>query len=134
MTQLPHFDSTRPTVLLVDDDEDTLEETSGYLAQEGFRVMKQSSPFGVTNLVRRHRPDVVVLDVMMPGLDGGGLGSLIRGEADVPIIFFSATQEEYLRDLVMRTERAMYVLKSEGFSFLADEIRKAVRKGARESR
>ena len=111
-------------VLLVDDNPQTLEDTAAYLGAQGARVIALNSPFGVTNTVRRERPDVIVLDVMMPGLSGGGLGAIIRSESEAPIIYFSAMSEEDLRDLVVTTQNASYVLKSEGFAFLATEVRR----------
>jgi len=116
-----------PTVMLVDDNLETLEETASVLRFAGFRVLIQSSPFGVTALVNRERPDVVVLDVMMPGLSGEGLGKVLRDNSFAPIIFFSAMPEEQLRDITARTTRASYVLKSEGITYLADEIRRRLK-------
>ena len=120
MTQIA--DSHTPKVILVDDNPETLEATANFLRCEGFRILPQPGPFGVTALVNRERPDAVVLDIMMPGLSGDGLGKVIRDNSYVPIIFFSAMPEEQLRDIAERTPGASYVLKSEGISYLAEEI------------
>ncbi len=117
------FTGRAPTVVLVDDNPETLEATASFLRLEGFHIVPQSSPFGVTALVKREKPDAVVLDVMMPGLSGEGLSGVIRDVSRVPIIFFSAMPEEQLRDIAGRAVRASYVLKSEGVSYLAGEIR-----------
>lgn len=111
-----------PTVVLVDDNPETLETTTSFLRFEGFRVLPQAGPFGVTALISREKPDAVVLDVMMPGLSGDGLGNVIRSNSNVPIIFFSSMPEEQLRDITVRASGATYVLKSEGITYLANEI------------
>lgn len=111
-----------PTILLVDDNPKALESIEALLRAAGAEVVSTFSPFGATNMVRHHKPDVVVLDVMMPGLSGAGLGMVIRKESDVPIVYFSAMTEEALRDLAVQTPRASYVLKSEGAPYLIMEI------------
>ncbi len=125
MTKLA--DNKPPTVMLVDDNPETLEATASFLRYEGFRVLAQAGPFGVTAQVGRERPDLVVLDVMMPGLSGDGLGKVIRESSFLPIVFFSAMPEEQLRDIAVRTSGATYVLKSEGISYLAEEIRRRLK-------
>ena len=112
----------KPSVLLVDDNPDTLESSASFLRYEGFHVLPQHGPFGVTALISREKPDIAILDVMMPGLRGDGLGKVIRRNSDVPIIYFSAMPEEQLRDISIGTIGATYVLKSEGVSYLVEEI------------
>jgi DNA-binding response OmpR family regulator len=118
---------TPPTVLLVDDNPETLRDTEKYFERTGLNVVSANSPFGVTNLVQRHNPDAIVLDVMMPGLNGDALASLIRKECEAPIIYFSAMPEEELRDLVIRTSNSWYVLKSEGLIYLNEVIERRLR-------
>jgi DNA-binding response OmpR family regulator len=122
MTIRPECESL--CVLLVDDNPQTLDDTATYLSTQGTKVVALNSPFGVTNAVRRERPDVIVLDVMRPGLSGGGLGAIIRRESEAPIIYFSAISEEDLRDLTLVTQNTSYVLKSEGVAFLASEVKR----------
>ena len=117
-----------PCVLLVDDNPETLNITTAHLQAQGARVIALNSPFGVTNMVRRERPDIIVLDVMLPGLSGGGLGTIIRSESDAPVIYFSAIPEQDLRDLSRAIANASYVLKSEGIIYLANEIERLSRR------
>src|SRR5512142_3375486 len=126
--------SEPPCVLLEDDNLETLDVTASHLRAQGARVVAASSPFGVTNIVRREQPDVIVLDVMMPGLSGSGLGAIIRSQSDAPIVYFSSMPEESLRDLTRETVNATYVLKSEGISFLAEEIERTSRRRNASSR
>ena len=115
-------------MLLVDDNPETLNITTAHLQAQGARVIALNSPFGVTNMVRRERPDIIVLDVMLPGLSGGGLGTIIRSESDAPVIYFSAIPEQDLRDLSRAIANASYVLKSEGIIYLANEIERLSRR------
>lgn len=108
--------------MLVDDNPETLEATAMFLERRGYRVLPQSGPFGVTALIRREKPDAVVLDVMMPGLSGDSLSAIIRDNSDVPILYFSSMPEEQLRDVTYKTLGATYVLKSEGLEYLIQEI------------
>ena len=109
------------TVLVVDDSPEILSAVRQYLTPHGFEVLMADSPLGVSSLVLRHRPQVIVLDVMMPALDGGALAKLLRsvgGGETVPIVFFSSMDEEQLYDLTRQTDGASYVLKSDGLPAL----------------
>jgi CheY-like chemotaxis protein len=127
---MPASTNDRLLVVVVDDNPESLELTSSELRGCGFRVLPQLGPFGVSALVNRERPSVIVLDVMMPGLSGDGLGKVIRNSSDAPIVYFSAMPEEELRDLSTRTPRSSYVLRSEGVGYLAQEIVRQTRRSS----
>jgi DNA-binding response OmpR family regulator len=83
-----------PTILLVED-ETTLSETLRYnLEREGYTVAVASDGVQGLELARRERPDLVVLDVMLPRLDGFSVCRILRQENDVPIIMLTARQDE----------------------------------------
>jgi CheY-like chemotaxis protein len=86
-------------VLIVDDDADILRMIEKLLAHRGHNVSACSTPFGVSALVMREEPDVVVLDMMMPGLSGASLAGLIA-KLDLPhvpkMILWSAMDPEQL--------------------------------------
>lgn len=117
----------RPTVLLVDDNPQTLESTSSCLRANGMKVIAVASPLGVTEIVQTQKPDAIVLDVMMPELSGASLAVLIRKASEAPIIYFSEIPEEDLRDLTNSTPNAWYVLKSEGLIYLNEVIERRLR-------
>jgi len=107
--------ANRPTVLIVDDNQELLLTTSRYLMARGFHVLTADSPLGVTNIVRREVPDVIVLDVMMPALSGDALAKILRGLAlpkTPAIVFYSALDEESLHRLTRGVENATYVSKA----------------------
>jgi adenylate cyclase len=82
----------RPHVLLVEDDPDTREMYSHYLNYSGMRVTAAPTGMRALESARVHRPDVVVTDIAMPGMDGYELSQRLRAEQltqDLPIIAVS---------------------------------------------
>ncbi|MBC7106821.1 MAG: response regulator transcription factor [Firmicutes bacterium] len=77
-------------ILVVDDEGVVRELVSHYLAREGFRVMATGDVESAFRLVRAHKPDLVILDILLPGMDGIEVCRRLRKETDVPIIFLSA--------------------------------------------
>ena len=127
-TAPPSSGSIAATVLLVDDNPVLLRQTEEYLKERRFAVFCTSSPFSVITMVRDHNPQVVVLDVMMPGLDGERVyeflektGTLTRAPL---VIFYSAIAEEQLYKMCKGRPRASYVLKSDGPRALREAILK----------
>jgi len=82
------------TILVVDDEAAILELARLYLEREGFRVQTATRGDAVLALVRQHPPALVVLDVMLPGLDGFEVCRQIRRESDVPIVMLTARGED----------------------------------------
>lgn len=81
-------------VLVVEDDK-TLQETLTYnLERQGYEVVVTDNGRSALQLVRQQPPDVVVLDIMLPGLDGFDVCRLIRKEYSVPILMLTARTEE----------------------------------------
>ena len=79
-------------ILAVDDDRETLRMFSHILELEGYDVI--TAPDGQTALVLlEHRPDLVILDIMMPGLDGIQVLNLIRQRSNVPVIMLTGRCE-----------------------------------------
>jgi DNA-binding response OmpR family regulator len=118
--------AAREVVVLVDDDETMLDMLSRYLRAKGFEVIATSSAIGVGALVLRHHPIAIVLDVMMPALDGEGLARLLRAQPatkEVGIVLHSALPPEQLAALAARIGRASYVAKGTGLSALHEAIR-----------
>ena len=81
-------------ILVVDDESKILKLTRDYLEKDGFRVL--SAPDGATALTmaRRERPDLVVLDLMLPEMDGWEVCRVLRRKTDIPIIMLTARAEE----------------------------------------
>ncbi len=82
------------TVLVVED-ETTLLETLAYnLKRQGYDVLTASGGTQALELARKEQPDVIVLDVMLPGLDGFEVCRALRREMNVPILMLTARDEE----------------------------------------
>ena len=83
------------TILLADDDPVTLESLAACLQPEGFRTLLARDGPEALELWRKHRPDLLCLDIMMPGIDGYEVCRRVRAEnASVPVLFISAKSEE----------------------------------------
>jgi len=81
-------------ILVVDDEPKIAEICQDYLKAAGFEVATaQNGPDGL-NAARREKPDLVVLDLMLPGMDGLDVCRTLRRESDVPIIMLTARVEE----------------------------------------
>lgn len=82
------------TILLIDDDATLLELLSGFLRVAGYAVLTAGDGQEGLHLAAQAAPDLVVLDVMMPGLDGWSVCRQIRARSAVPIILLTAKGEE----------------------------------------
>lgn len=77
-------------VLVVDDDAKTVELVKLYLNRDGYRVIAAYNGVDALRLARESHPDLIVLDVMLPGIDGLEVCRTLRAESDVPIIMLTA--------------------------------------------
>lgn len=82
-------------LLIVDDEKDIRELLKQYALFAGYEVCEAQDGFGAVQMQAKEQPDLIVMDVMMPGLDGFGALKEIRKTSDVPIIMLSARGEEY---------------------------------------
>ena len=86
------------TILIVDDEEDILEFLSYSLKKEGYNIITASNGNDGLNLANKHMPDLIILDVMMPGKDGVTVCKEIRENNELDkclITFLTARSEEY---------------------------------------
>jgi two-component system alkaline phosphatase synthesis response regulator PhoP len=98
-------------ILVVDDEPKISKLARDYLEQSGFRVLTAGD--GVTALAaaRHDRPDLIVLDLMLPGMDGLDVCRSLRRESDVPIIMLTARAEEADRLVGLELGADDYVVK-----------------------
>jgi DNA-binding response OmpR family regulator len=82
------------TVLVVDDEQNIVDVVSAYLNREGFNVVTAADGEDALRKVAEHNPDLVVLDVMLPRLDGLEVCRRIRAAGNTPIIMLTARGEE----------------------------------------
>ena len=115
-------------VLVVDDDVKTVELVKLYLDRDGYRVLSAYDGVEALRLARESHPDLIVLDLMLPGIDGLELCSILRDESDVPIIMLTAktTDQDKLTGLNLGADD--YVTKPFSPRELAARVRVILRR------
>lgn len=86
-------------ILVVDDEKEIVEAISIYLETEGYQILKAYDGDEALELIEKSKPDLIIMDVMMPNLDGIHTTLKIREKLDVPIIILSAKAED--RDKIL---------------------------------
>ena len=81
-------------VLVVDDEENLVELVQGYLQRDGYHVLTASDGLTALQLIRDEQPDLIVLDLMLPGLDGLEVCRRVRQFSDAYILMLTARAEE----------------------------------------
>jgi DNA-binding response OmpR family regulator len=81
------------SILVVDDEETIREVVRRYLEREGFKVIEAADGFEALDVIRTDCPDLIILDLMLPGIDGLSLTHHIRQDRHVPIIMLTAKGE-----------------------------------------
>ena len=87
----------QPTVLVVEDEKDILDVVDYNLRQAGFRVLKAVNGLEALKLVKTEPPDIIVLDLMLPGLDGKEVCRRIRQDKssqEIPVLMLTAKADE----------------------------------------
>lgn len=116
------------TFLVVDDDPIILAVVQERLTGLGFEVTTRDQSLGTSTWVLQHRPDFVLLDVMMPALTGGELASVIKRRAiSTAVILHSSKSAAELRDLVEKTGALGAISKSFDERRFCDEIQRLTR-------
>ncbi len=82
------------TILVVDDEPKIVRQARDYLERSGFRVLTAADGQTALSVARRQRPDLIVLDLNLPGMDGLDVCRVLRRESDVPIIMLTARVHE----------------------------------------
>ena len=85
---------TQLTILVTDDDQDIRDGIEIYLKNEGYRVLKASDGQEAINILETNEVHLIILDIMMPNMDGISATFKIRTERNIPIIMLSAKSED----------------------------------------
>src|SRR3712207_4848054 len=122
-----------PTILLVEDDP-TLSETLRYnLEREGYNVVHAADGVVGLEAARRDHPDLVILDIMLPRLDGFSVCRILRRESNVPVLMLTARQDETDRIAGLELGADDYVVKPFSLGELLARVRAILRRGRREA-
>ena len=119
---------TGKKILVVDDDVKTVELVRLYLNRDGYRVITAHDGIEALRLSRESHPDLIVLDLMLPGIDGLEICRTLRAESDVPIIMLTAmtTDQDRLTGLELGADD--YVTKPFSPRELAARVRAVLRR------
>lgn len=115
----------RPLVMVVDDDRSHLELLRMALRKAGCGVITLDSPLGVMQAVSMAPPKLLIIDYMMPGMDGGSLCRTIKqnpATASIPVWLYSSVSEESLERLQNEAGADGYVRKGERLTELAGQV------------
>jgi len=116
-------------ILLVDDEPDLRRMVSRYLKAEGFDVAEADTATAALKELARSMPDLIVLDVAMPGMDGFETLREIRRQSDVPVIMLTARSEEVDRVVGLTMGADDYVTKPFSPRELVARVRAVLRRG-----
>lgn len=120
-----------PTTILVVDDEPMVREVvARYIELDGHRVHEAADGDQALRWLDGHRPDLVVLDVMLPGTDGLTVLRRVRETSDVPVILLTARTEEVDRILGLELGADDYVVKPFSAREVAARVRTVLRRTA----
>jgi DNA-binding response OmpR family regulator len=118
----------RTRVLVVDDEEPLVALICGYLEREGFEVVAAYDGLAAVASVRASQPDVVILDVMLPGIDGIEACRRIRTFSDAYILMLTARAEEIDRIVGLSVGADDYLVKPFSTRELVARIRTVLRR------
>lgn len=122
-------------ILVVDDEEDILEVVRFNLSREGYEVFCSTSGEETLKIARSEHPDLIVLDLMLPGIDGLDAAKILKNDSntrDIPIIMLTAKGEE--ADIVTGLELGAddYITKPFSPRILVARVRAVLRRKAEE--
>lgn len=117
-----------PKILVVDDEPSIVEVVSLYLSRAGFQVAIAHDGQTALREMAKELPDLVVLDLMLPGVDGMEITRRLRAEGDTPIIMLTARKEESDRILGLEMGADDYMVKPFSPQELVSRVRAVLRR------
>ena len=122
----------KPAILVVDDDRKTVDLIRLYLEKDGYRVLVAYDGRRAIEIARNRRPGLIILDLMLPKVNGLDVCRLLRAESNVPIIMLTAktTEDDKLEGLDIGADD--YVTKPFSPRELVARVRAVLRRGMAE--
>jgi two-component system alkaline phosphatase synthesis response regulator PhoP len=121
-------------ILVVDDEPKIVKLARDYLERSGFRVIGAAKGQEALTLTRQERPDLVVLDLNLPGMDGLDVCRKLRQESSVPIIMLTARSEEIDRLIGLELGADDYITKPFSPREMVARVKAVLRRTTGESR
>jgi two-component system phosphate regulon response regulator PhoB len=125
-------DMSEATILIVEDEKDIRELLAYSLGKEGFTVVEADSGAAAIRLIDMKRPDLVILDLMLPGMDGLSVCKRMQRDAsmaEIPVIMLTAKGEEVDRIVGLELGAADYIVKPFSLREVALRVRAVLRRG-----
>lgn len=117
-------------IILVDDEPEILTLVRDYLSREGFNVLTAQNGTDGMQLIEREKPDLVLLDWMLPGMSGLEMCRRLRETSTIPIIMLTAKSEEIDRVLGLEFGADDYIVKPFSLRELAARIKTVLRRSS----
>ena len=119
---MPHL------ILVVDDEPKVARLARDYLEKNGFRVISAADGQSALTLARREKPDLVILDLMLPNIDGREVCRILRRESAIPIIMLTALSEEIDQVTGLEIGADDYIVKPFSVRTLVARVRALLRR------
>jgi len=120
------------TVLIIDDQPFFISMQQSMLKQQGYQVLSSTSGPEGLKLAKKHKPDLILLDIEMPGMDGFAVCQRLKQDEElqqIPVIILTGTQDLKLNEKAFKAGADVTVLKSVSGERLINMIRIALEKG-----
>lgn len=118
------------TILVVEDEENILEALRYNISKEGYQFLSASDGETALSLARENSPDLIILDVMIPRLDGFEVCRILRRETNIPIFILTAKTEEIDRVIGLEIGADDYITKPFSMRELLVRIKNVLRRYA----
>lgn len=115
-------------ILIIEDDRNTAALVATYLQREGFATLEVHDGAEALDTVQREKPGFVILDLMLPGMDGWEICRELRKSSDVPILMLTAREEEIDRVLGLSMGADDYVVKPFSPRELVERVKAILRR------
>jgi DNA-binding response OmpR family regulator len=125
---------TERTLLIVEDDPNIADLLDMYLRDAGFRVLQAAAGLRGLELIEQHRPELIVLDIGLPDIDGLEVCRRIRAKSSVPVLFLTARDGEMDRILGLELGADDYVTKPFSPREIVARVKAILRRGRPDTR
>ena len=116
------------TILVCDDDKEIVDAIDIYLTGEGFRILKAYDGYDALKILETEHADLMIIDVMMPGLDGIRTTLKVRETSSIPIIILSAKSEDTDKILGLNIGADDYITKPFDVEILRSKLNNLVKR------
>ena len=117
-------------IALVDDDHNILTSVSIALEAEGYRIMTYSDDASALESFKMSAPDLAILDIKMPRMDGMELLQRLRQKSDIPVIFLTSKEEEIDEVLALKVGADDFIRKPFAQRLLLERVKVLLRRAA----